>query len=67
MTPTLCLSLQPLSTAGILSSSSTTSNRLRNRPCYRTKALNSEVDESLFGAIKVTLTQPLQGAATWRQ
>ncbi|XP_033712494.1 cilia- and flagella-associated protein 45 isoform X2 [Orcinus orca] len=56
MTPTLCLSLQPLSTAGILSSSSTTSNRLRNRPCYRTKALNSEVDESLFGAIK-PLTQ----------
>ncbi|XP_033270176.1 cilia- and flagella-associated protein 45 isoform X4 [Orcinus orca] len=47
---------KPLSTAGILSSSSTTSNRLRNRPCYRTKALNSEVDESLFGAIK-PLTQ----------
>nr|XP_058932907.1 cilia- and flagella-associated protein 45 isoform X2 [Kogia breviceps] len=46
----------PLSTAGILSSSSTTSNRSRNRPCYRTKALNSEVDESLFGAIK-PLTQ----------
>ncbi|XP_024606889.1 cilia- and flagella-associated protein 45 isoform X2 [Neophocaena asiaeorientalis asiaeorientalis] len=46
----------PLSTAGVLSSSSTTSNRLRNRPCYRTKALNSEVDESLFRAIK-PLTQ----------
>ncbi|XP_059790390.1 cilia- and flagella-associated protein 45 isoform X2 [Balaenoptera ricei] len=46
----------PLSTAGVLSSSSTTSNRSRNRPCYRTKALNSEVDESLFGAIK-PLTQ----------
>ncbi|XP_059944302.1 cilia- and flagella-associated protein 45 isoform X3 [Mesoplodon densirostris] len=53
----------PLSTAGVLSSSSTTYNRSRNRPCYRTKALNSEVDESLFGAIKVTLTQPLQGAS----
>ncbi|XP_044800091.1 cilia- and flagella-associated protein 45 isoform X2 [Bubalus bubalis] len=42
----------PLSTAGVLSSASTASNRSRNRPRYRTKALSSEVDESLFGAIK---------------
>ncbi|XP_074079223.1 cilia- and flagella-associated protein 45 [Macrotis lagotis] len=42
----------PLSAAGILSSSSSTSNRSRNRTRYRTKAVNSEVDESLFGGIK---------------
>ncbi|XP_044528645.1 cilia- and flagella-associated protein 45 [Gracilinanus agilis] len=42
----------PLSTAGLLSSSSSTSNRSRNRTRYRTKAMNSEVDESLFGVGK---------------
>uniref|UniRef100_A0A2K6G3N8 Cilia- and flagella-associated protein 45 n=1 Tax=Propithecus coquereli TaxID=379532 RepID=A0A2K6G3N8_PROCO len=42
----------PLSTTGILSASSTTSNRSRNKTRYRTKAVSSEVDESLFGAIK---------------
>ncbi|XP_017901848.1 PREDICTED: cilia- and flagella-associated protein 45 isoform X3 [Capra hircus] len=42
----------PLSTAGVLSSASTASNRSRSRPRYRTKALSSEVDESLFGAVK---------------
>lgn len=42
----------PLSTIGNLSSSSTTSNRSRTRTRYRTKALNSQVDESLFGGIK---------------
>ncbi|XP_047640147.1 cilia- and flagella-associated protein 45 isoform X2 [Phacochoerus africanus] len=42
----------PLSPAGVLSSTSTASNRSRNRPRYRTKALSSEVDESLFGGIK---------------
>ncbi|XP_015104580.3 cilia- and flagella-associated protein 45 [Vicugna pacos] len=45
-----------LSTAGILSSSPATSSRSRNRPRYRTKALSSQVDESLFGVIK-PLTQ----------
>lgn len=59
--PTFCLSLQPLSAAGILSSSSTTSNRSRNKTRYRTKAVSSEVDESLFGGVKVTLAQPLPG------
>nr|XP_035947326.1 cilia- and flagella-associated protein 45 isoform X2 [Halichoerus grypus] len=47
-----CLSLQPLSTTGVLSSSSTTSNRSRNRARYRTRAVSSEVDESLFGGVK---------------
>ncbi|XP_043733000.1 cilia- and flagella-associated protein 45 isoform X4 [Cervus elaphus] len=56
MSPNFCLSLQPLSTAGVLSSASTASNRSRNRSRYRTKAVSSEVDESLFGAIK-PLTQ----------
>ncbi|XP_006895513.1 PREDICTED: coiled-coil domain-containing protein 19, mitochondrial [Elephantulus edwardii] len=42
----------PLSTIGILSSASTTSNRSRNKTRYRTKAVSSEVDESLFGVIK---------------
>ncbi|XP_043308084.1 cilia- and flagella-associated protein 45 isoform X4 [Cervus canadensis] len=56
MSPNFCLSLQPLSTAGVLSSASTASNRSRNRSRYRTKATSSEVDESLFGAIK-PLTQ----------
>ncbi|XP_047561091.1 cilia- and flagella-associated protein 45 isoform X3 [Lutra lutra] len=42
----------PLSTAGILSSASTASNRSRNRTRYRTKAVSSEVDESLFGGVK---------------
>lgn len=67
MSPNFCLSLQPLSTAGVLSSASTASNRSRSRPRYRTKALSSEVDESLFGAVKVMVTQSLQGAVTWRQ
>ena len=67
MSPNFCLSLQPLSTAGVLSSASTASNRSRNRPRYRTKALSSEVDESLFGAIKVTVPQSLQGAVTRRR
>ncbi|XP_077647737.1 cilia- and flagella-associated protein 45 [Urocitellus parryii] len=40
---------RPLSTTGILSSSSSASNRSRNRTRYRTKAMSSEVDESLFG------------------
>ncbi|KAF5915427.1 hypothetical protein HPG69_003936, partial [Diceros bicornis minor] len=53
----------PLSTTGVLSSSSATSIRSRNRTRYRTKALSSEVDESLFGGIKVTLSQPLQPLA----
>uniref|UniRef100_A0A8C0S2M7 Cilia- and flagella-associated protein 45 n=1 Tax=Canis lupus familiaris TaxID=9615 RepID=A0A8C0S2M7_CANLF len=39
-------------TTGVLSSSSTTSNRSRNRTRYRTKAVSSEVDESLFGGAK---------------
>ncbi|XP_040308404.1 cilia- and flagella-associated protein 45 isoform X2 [Herpailurus yagouaroundi] len=43
----------PLSAAGILSSSS---NRSRNKTRYRTKAVSSEVDESLFGGVK-PLTQ----------
>ncbi|XP_006168906.1 cilia- and flagella-associated protein 45 [Tupaia chinensis] len=42
----------PLSTTGILSSASTASNRSKNRTRYRTKAVSSEVDESLFGGIK---------------
>ncbi|XP_027946804.1 cilia- and flagella-associated protein 45 isoform X1 [Eumetopias jubatus] len=42
----------PLSTTGVLSSSSTTSNRSRNRARYRTKAVSSEVDESLFRGVK---------------
>uniref|UniRef100_A0A8C0X2N0 Cilia- and flagella-associated protein 45 n=1 Tax=Castor canadensis TaxID=51338 RepID=A0A8C0X2N0_CASCN len=42
----------PLSTSGILSSCSTASNRSRNRTRYRTKAVSSEVDESLFGVVK---------------
>ncbi|KAG8509932.1 Cilia- and flagella-associated protein 45, partial [Galemys pyrenaicus] len=42
----------PLSTTGVLSSSSSTSTRSRNRTRYRTKALSSEVDESLFGGVK---------------
>ncbi|XP_045311022.1 cilia- and flagella-associated protein 45 isoform X3 [Leopardus geoffroyi] len=46
----------PLSAAGILSSSSATSNRSRNKTRYRTKAVSSEVDESLFGGVK-PLTQ----------
>ncbi|XP_042781700.1 cilia- and flagella-associated protein 45 [Panthera leo] len=46
----------PLSAAGIPSSSSTTSNRSRNKTRYRTKAVSSEVDESLFGGVK-PLTQ----------
>ncbi|XP_012886003.1 PREDICTED: cilia- and flagella-associated protein 45 [Dipodomys ordii] len=44
--------MHPLSTTGVLSSSSTASNRSRNRTRYRTKAVSSEVDESLFGAVK---------------
>ena len=67
MSPNFCFSLQPLSTAGVLSSASTASNRSRNRSRYRTKALSSEVDESLFGAIKVSLTQSRQGAVPWRR
>nr|XP_014968311.1 cilia- and flagella-associated protein 45 isoform X1 [Macaca mulatta] len=47
----------PLSTTGILSSSSAASNRSRNKARYRTKAVSSEVDESLFGDIK----SPAQG------
>ncbi|XP_017901851.1 PREDICTED: cilia- and flagella-associated protein 45 isoform X7 [Capra hircus] len=47
-----CSFPKPLSTAGVLSSASTASNRSRSRPRYRTKALSSEVDESLFGAVK---------------
>ncbi|VFV42035.1 Hypothetical predicted protein [Lynx pardinus] len=46
----------PLSAAGILTSSSTTSNGSRNKTRYRTKAVSSEVDESLFGGVK-PLTQ----------
>ncbi|XP_031246009.1 cilia- and flagella-associated protein 45 isoform X1 [Mastomys coucha] len=42
----------PLSTRDTSSPSSTASNRSRNRTRYRTKAMNSEVDESLFGGIK---------------
>ncbi|XP_075396548.1 cilia- and flagella-associated protein 45 [Tenrec ecaudatus] len=42
----------PLSISGVLSSESTTSNRSRNKTRYRTKAMSSEVDESLFGGIK---------------
>ncbi|XP_032116711.1 cilia- and flagella-associated protein 45 [Sapajus apella] len=57
MTQTFCLFLQPLSTAGVLSSSSTASSRSRNKNRYRTKAVSSEVDENLFGDIK----SPAQG------
>ncbi|XP_058556296.1 cilia- and flagella-associated protein 45 isoform X3 [Neofelis nebulosa] len=46
----------PLSAAGIPSSSPTTSNRSRNKTRYWTKAVSSEVDESLFGGVK-PLTQ----------
>ncbi|XP_077616110.1 cilia- and flagella-associated protein 45 isoform X2 [Crocuta crocuta] len=42
----------PLSASGILSSSSATSNRSRNKTRYRTKAVSSEVDENLFGRVK---------------
>lgn len=63
---TFCLSPQPVSTTGIPRSSSTTSNRSRNKTRYRTKAVSSEVDESLFGGNKVTLTQPLQVSVIWR-
>ncbi|XP_005368619.1 cilia- and flagella-associated protein 45 [Microtus ochrogaster] len=42
----------PLSTGDASSSASTASNRSRNRTRYRTKAVNSEVDESLFGGVK---------------
>ncbi|KAM7055395.1 cilia- and flagella-associated protein 45 [Molossus nigricans] len=42
----------PVSTTGIARSSSTTSNRSRNKTRYRTKAVSSEVDESLFGGNK---------------
>lgn len=62
ITPFFFFFLQPLSTTGVLSSSSSTSNRSRNRTRYRTKAMNSEVDESLFGAIKVTLRAGCSGA-----
>ncbi|XP_037067113.1 cilia- and flagella-associated protein 45 isoform X1 [Peromyscus leucopus] len=44
--------LLPLSTGDASSSASTASNRSRNRTRYRTKAMNSEVDESLFGGVK---------------
>lgn len=54
---TFCLYLQPLSTGDASSSISTASNRSRNRTRYRTKAMNSEVDESLFGGVKVTHRQ----------
>lgn len=67
MSRPFCLSLQPLSTAGVLSSASTASNRSRNRTRYRTKAVSSEVDESLFGGVKVTVPQPLPAAGSWRQ
>ncbi|XP_045438931.1 cilia- and flagella-associated protein 45 isoform X2 [Pipistrellus kuhlii] len=42
----------PLSTSSVPSCSSSTSNRSRNRSRYRTKAVNCEVDESLFGGKK---------------
>ncbi|XP_075843667.1 cilia- and flagella-associated protein 45 [Microtus pennsylvanicus] len=42
----------PLSKGDASSSASTASNRSRNRTRYRTKAVNSEVDESLFGGAK---------------
>ncbi|XP_008839052.1 cilia- and flagella-associated protein 45 isoform X3 [Nannospalax galili] len=42
----------PLSTDDTSSSASTASNRSRNRTRYRTKAMSSEVDESLFGGVK---------------
>ncbi|XP_052056297.1 cilia- and flagella-associated protein 45 [Apodemus sylvaticus] len=42
----------PLSPGDASSSASTASNRSRNRTRYRTKAMNSEVDESLFGGVK---------------
>ncbi|CAO2638437.1 Cilia- and flagella-associated protein 45 [Lemmus lemmus] len=42
----------PRSTGDAPSSASTASNRSRNRTRYRTKAVNSEVDESLFGGVK---------------
>ncbi|XP_021506252.1 cilia- and flagella-associated protein 45 [Meriones unguiculatus] len=42
----------PLSAGGSPGSASTASNRSRNRTRYRTKAMNSEVDESLFGGVK---------------
>ncbi|XP_035301204.1 cilia- and flagella-associated protein 45 isoform X2, partial [Cricetulus griseus] len=44
----------PQSTGDASSSVSTASNRSRNRTRYRTKAMNSEVDESLFGGVKPT-------------
>uniref|UniRef100_A0A8D0GTB1 Cilia- and flagella-associated protein 45 n=1 Tax=Sphenodon punctatus TaxID=8508 RepID=A0A8D0GTB1_SPHPU len=43
------LPLQPASVTGSLSASSNASSKSRTRTRYRTKALNSEVDESLFG------------------
>ncbi|XP_029423094.1 cilia- and flagella-associated protein 45 isoform X2 [Nannospalax galili] len=44
--------IHPLSTDDTSSSASTASNRSRNRTRYRTKAMSSEVDESLFGGVK---------------
>lgn len=61
MTPNFCLSLQLLSTTGFQSSSSATSTRSRTRTRYRTRAVSSQVDENLFGGIKVTLTEPPLG------
>lgn len=64
----LCLFLQPLSTGDASSSASTASNRSRNRTRYRTKAMNSEVDESLFGGVKVTnhlQTPPARSCPPW--
>ncbi|ERE72885.1 coiled-coil domain-containing protein 19 [Cricetulus griseus] len=54
MSNTFRLFLQPQSTGDASSSVSTASNRSRNRTRYRTKAMNSEVDESLFGGVKPT-------------
>ncbi|XP_029423093.1 cilia- and flagella-associated protein 45 isoform X1 [Nannospalax galili] len=47
-----CAGNEPLSTDDTSSSASTASNRSRNRTRYRTKAMSSEVDESLFGGVK---------------
>lgn len=45
--------LQLQSPPRVLSSTSTVSSHSKNKPRYRTKAQSSEVDESLFGGVKV--------------
>lgn len=59
----LCFSPQPFSTAGAPRSLSTTSSQSRSRIHYRTKGPSGEVEENLFGTVKVTLARALGAAA----